>query len=121
MTFGSQTVGFVVLTDTGDPGRLGMTAQTRTVVPVHGCRHRPLDASEAAQLETDVATTIWKTTAPPEAAAIAAKSTGELIYDGTDSPADVKANRLQIIGGSKPFEDFTDPFKVTILAKKGSG
>lgn len=121
MSFGNQTVSFIVITESGTPDRFGMKTKVRTPTVVTGCRHRPLDAKEMAELETDVATQVWKTTAPPEAAAIAAASTGELLYDGTASPTDVAANRLHIIGGAKPFTDFANPFKVTILSQRQTG
>lgn len=108
MSFGSQTVTFEMPSDTGTPGKLGTKAQAFTGTDVKGCRHRPLSATETPEWLTNIATQIWKTTAPPEAAAIAAKSTGRLKVDDVT---------YQIIGGARPFEDFTDPFKVTILSK----
>lgn len=109
MSFGSQTVTFETLSDSGTPGKLGTKTQTPTGVDVTGCRHRPLSASETPEWLTNIATQVWKTTAPPEAAAIAAKSTGRLIVDDVT---------YQIIGGAQPFTDFTAAvFKVTILSK----
>lgn len=112
MSFGSQMVTFITLTNTGDPGRLGTKTQTRTRVDVTGCRHRPLKPSETPEWLTNISTEPWKTTAPPEAAAIAAKSTGELEVDGVT---------YRIIGGARPFEDFADPFKVTIYSQIQEG
>ena len=43
-----------------------------------------------------------------EAAAVAAKSTGKLKVGGVT---------FSIIGGALAFEDFSDPFKVTILSE----
>lgn len=108
MTFGSQTVTFITLAGTGTYDADGLEVTTETPVAVNGCRHRPLKADETPVNLTNLATQIWKTTAPPEAAAIAAKSTGRLTVDGVT---------YEIIGGAMPFEDFTDPFKVTILSK----
>lgn len=112
MSFGSQTVTFIVETPTGTPGRLGTKTLIPTPVAVTGCRHRPLTAKEAADVMTNVATQVWKTTAPPEAAAVAAKSTGKLQVDGVT---------YDIVGGAEPFEDFADPFKVTIYSQVHNG
>ena len=108
MSFGSQTVAFVTLVGTGVFDEYNVEGMTEADVPVAGCRHRPLSAAEAGQLLGEVATQVWKTTAPPEAAAIAAKSTGTLKVDG---------RTFHILGGTQPFEDFNDPFKVTILSE----
>lgn len=108
MTFGSQTVTFITLTGTGVYDADGIETMTEVPVPVSGCRHRPLRAEETPQWLTNLATQIWKTTAPPEAAAIAAKSTGRLSVAGVT---------YEILGGAQPFEDFSGPFKVTILSK----
>jgi hypothetical protein len=107
-SFGSQTVGFVTITGTGVFDELGVEGKTETTVNITGCRHRPLQATETPEWLTDVGTQIWKTTAPPEAAAVAAKSTGLLIVDGVT---------YHIVGGAQPFEDFNDPIKCTILSK----
>lgn len=108
MSFGSQTVGFVTLVGTGVYDDRGFEVTTPTEVPVAGCRHRPLSAAEASEVLGDVARQVWKTTAPPEAAAVAAKSTGQLKVNG---------QTFHIVGGATPFEDFNDPFKVTILSE----
>lgn len=108
MSFGSQTVTFVTVTGTGVYDEFNNETMTETDVPVTGCRHRPLRAEEAAEMFGNVATQVWKTTAPPEAAAIAAKSTGTLKEGG---------RTFHILGGAQPFEDLADPFKVTILSE----
>lgn len=108
MSFGSQTVSFVTIVGTGVYDEFGAEVTTPTDVPVAGCRHRPLSAAEAAEVGGNVATQVWKTTAPTAAAAIAAKSTGTLKEGG---------RTFHILGGAKPFEDFSDPFKVTILSE----
>lgn len=109
MIFGSQTVTFVTVTGAGTYDELGGETQTTTSVAVAGCRHRPLRAEEMPEWLSNIATQVWKTTAPPAAAAIAAKSTGKLTVGG---------QTFQIIGGSQPFTDYTtSPFKVTILSQ----
>lgn len=110
MTFGSQTVTFIAVTE-GTPDRLGVPAQVRTEHTVTGCRFRPLSAEETVAL-TNVATEVWKCTAPPVADVLAGKAVDELKVAGVT---------YQIIGGIKPFEDFTDPFKVTVLCHKQTG
>jgi hypothetical protein len=109
MSFGSDTILFVTLTETGVPDAAGVMTFTRTPVAVPGCHHRPLSAAETPEWLTDIGTQVWKTTAPPQAAAIAAKSTGELVVGGVT---------YRIIGGAQPFKDFTpNVFKVTILSQ----
>lgn len=108
MTFGSQTVTFVTLVGTGVYDDFGVELTTETAVAVEGCRHRPLSAAEATEALGNVAHQVWKTTAPPEAAAAAAKSTGHLTVDGV---------KYFIIGGAQAFEDMSAPFKVTILSE----
>jgi hypothetical protein len=113
MTFGAKTVIFVSRTGTGVFDEAGQEVMTTTEVPVTGCRHRPLNATETPEWLSDIATIIWKTTAPPQAAAIAATSTGQLKVDGVT---------YQIVGGAQPFDDFTaSTFKVTILSKIEAG
>ena len=108
MSFGSQAVAFVTLTGTGEYDEFGVESTEPSEVLVTGCRHRPLSAKEASEIFGRVATQVWKTTATPEAAAIAAKSTGTIKVDGVT---------YQILGGAQAFEDFSDPFKVTILSE----
>lgn len=108
MSFGSQTVSFTTVTGTGEFDEFGYETTTEVDVAVTGCRHRPLSAKEATEAFGNVATQVWKTTAPPEAAAIAAKSTGTL-KEGDQT--------FHILGGAQPFEDFQDPFKCTILSE----
>ncbi len=83
--FGRQTVGFVTATESGSPGYLGVREKTFTTVAQSGVRFRPLRTDELDK-QTDVSTEMWKLTAPVSVAALAAKSTGEIVYDGTDSP-----------------------------------
>lgn len=106
--FGSQTVAFVTVTGTGVFDDNGFETTTPTDVAVTGCRHRPLSAAEASELFGNVAKQVWKTTAPPEAAAIAAQSTGTLKEGG---------RTFHIVGGAQVFEDYSDPFKCTILSE----
>lgn len=108
MSFGSQTVTFVTLEHTGVYDDFGNEQVNEAEVLVHGCRHRPMTAAEAGEAFGNVARQGWKTTAPPEAAAVAAKSTGKLKVGGVT---------YAIIGGALAFEDFSDPFKVTILSE----
>jgi len=108
MSFGSQTITFVTLAGTGEYDDYGIEITTETEVPVKGCRHRPLSAAEANEAFGDVARQVWKSTCPPEAAAVAAKSTGRVKVAG---------QVFHIIGGATPFEDFTNPFKCTIMSE----
>ena len=113
MTFGGQTVTFVTFTLDGTADNLGVKHESATEVAVAGCRFRPLSAAETAETEFDVATEVWKCTAPPAAAVLAADSTGYLRCDG---------DTYAIVGGPQPFTDlYGVPFKVTILAQKHAG
>jgi hypothetical protein len=119
--FGNQTVIFVsaaVDTPGAAVGSLGEqisgpagSLQTPTKVAVQNCRHRPLRDSETPQYLTDVATQVWKTTAPPVPAAMAADPTGHLIVNGIT---------YKIVAGAQPFPDPQSEtgaiFKVTILS-----
>jgi len=81
-SFGGQAVTFITVTRSNTPGYLGIGATSRSDNTVFGCHFRPVSASETAENSAyDVATEIWKLTAPPEAGVLATASTGELTYD----------------------------------------
>ena len=123
MTYlGRQTVKIATVTQSGTPGFLGMKSETRTDVTVSNCRGRVLPATETPEQQTDVATEIWKWTLPPAAAAIAAKSTGELVYDGTASPTRTATSVFQIDGAIQPkFNMDGTLHHVTVMAKRQAG
>lgn len=109
MSFGGQSIIFPTVTGTGVFDESGMEIVTSTDVTVTGCRHRPLKADETPEFLTDVATQIWKSTCPPESAAMSAKASGVLKESGVT---------YRIIGGPQMFRDMSGaPFKVTILSK----
>jgi hypothetical protein len=109
VSFGPKTVTFVTLTETGVPDAAGVMTLTPTLVDVEGCMHYPLSASETPVWLTDIGTQIWNTIAPPEAAAIAAKTKGQLKVDGVT---------YEIVAGAQPLTDFSpDVFVVQILSK----
>lgn len=119
---GKQTVKLGVVTSTGAPGFLGIKAESRTDVTVSGCRGRVLTADETAELQADVATEVWKWTLPPESAAATAKSTGELVYDGTATPARTAASVFQIDGPIQPKYNMDGTLHhVTLMAKRQAG
>lgn len=105
MSFGSQTLTFTVVAGTGTYNDYGDEIVTETTAAVSGCRHRPLSAAEASETYGDVARQVWRSTCPPEAAVVAAKSTGSFTEGG---------KTFHIIGGVQPHEDFSAPFVVTI-------
>jgi hypothetical protein len=109
VSFGADTVEFVTIKEsTTDTNALGVGKKQTAYVPVEGCRHRPLRSEETPEfLDVDTGTQIWKTTAPPDAAAAAAASTGRIRVEGIF---------YDIIGGAMPFKDLHDPFKVTIFS-----
>ncbi|MGV0785113.1 hypothetical protein [Mycolicibacterium sp. XJ775] len=112
MSFGNQTVKIVTVTETGAPGYLGKKAEARTEVEVAGCHFRPASVTETPDAETDVATEVWKLTAPPVAAVLNAKSTDELIYAG---------ETFQIDGPIMPKYDLGALHHVTVMCKKQVG
>lgn len=122
MSFGNQTVGFVTVT-LGDPDSNGVRPQIRAQVNVHGCRFRPLQASEKVGF-FNTSADVRKCTAPPAAAVLAADAIDELVYDGTASPGRGvdDANVWPLTGDSMPFPDMgAHPFKVTVLCKREKG
>lgn len=124
MSFGGQTIGLVTVTKTGGPGFMGVEGETRTLNLVSGVHFRPLNTIETPVAETNVATEIWKCTAPPETGALAAQSTGEIVYDGTTSPQydpDDTSNVFQIEGPVMPKYDGANVHHVTIMCKRQHG
>jgi hypothetical protein len=105
MSFGNQTLVFTVTTGTGEYDDFGAEIVTETTESAHGCRNRPLSAAEAAEAYGDVARQVWRATCPPSAAVTAAKSTGKFTEGGRE---------FHIIGGPKPFQNFSAAVKVTI-------
>ncbi|UXA19548.1 hypothetical protein [Mycobacterium sp. SMC-4] len=107
----------------GQPDANGVRPPTTVQVNVHGCRFRPLRVEETAGA-VEIATEVWKCTAPPAPAVLAATSIDELVYDGTKNPqrgAD-DVNVYRIDGGVKPFNDESeDVYKVTVVAHKHKG
>ncbi len=107
--FGGDTVTFVTITD-GVKDRLGIPAEVRTEVSVTGCRFRSLSVEEAVTL-TDVATEMWKCTAPPDPTVLAAKSIDKVKHNGVT---------YELFGSVKlfPYAKSSDIYKVTVMCKK---
>lgn len=102
--FGRQTVGFVTVTDSGQPGYLGVKTKSHAVVLQSKVRFRPLRTDELEN-QTNVSTEMWKLTAPASVTALAAKSTGEIVYDGSETPSfdpDDNSNVFTIDGFIQP-------------------
>ena len=111
MSFGGTTVTFVAVTKSGDPGYLGMKSTSSTQVPVAGCHFRPFSADETPP--TRAATELWKITAPPDPAVLAAKPTGQVKVDGIT---------YLIEGPIQPKHDLDGSVHhVTIMCKKQEG
>lgn len=110
--FGDQTIVLTTVSTSGEPGYLGLATQVRTDVTIAGCHGRVLSTAEV-DAQTDTATEIWKWTVPPVAAALAAKPSGELTYQG---------RVFQIDGPVMPKTDTAGQVHhVTILAKRQAG
>lgn len=107
--FGGDTVIFVTITD-GAKDRLGIPAKVRTEVPVTGCRFRSLTFEEKITL-TDVATEMWRCTAPSDPAVLAAKAIDEVKHKGIT---------YDIVGGVEmfPYAENDSIYKVSVLCKK---
>lgn len=111
-SFGGQTVTLTTVTVSGNPGYLGIKAETRSSVTVSGCRGRVMSVDEV-DAATDVATEIWKFTLPPVSAALGASPTGELTYGG---------RVFQMDGPPAPKFDIGGQIHhVTIMAKRQAG
>lgn len=110
MSFGGQTVTFVVVTlDENTRDRYNNPATIRNEYPVPYCRFRPLTAAERIELG-DKVTDPWKCTAPPVPDVVNAVAVDEVIVDDVT---------YQIIGGVRVFPDMAGvPFKVTIICER---
>ncbi|QFG11082.1 head-to-tail stopper [Mycobacterium phage QueenHazel] len=127
--FGGQVVAIVTVAPTGSPGWGGLKSKSRTAVRVPGCHFRPAGSSETPDAQTNVATEFWKLTAPPVAAVLAAKASGELLYDGSEHPELLnpessagRAATFQIEGPIMPkYDDGSEVHHVTIMCKRQIG
>lgn len=108
MSFGGQSVTFVTVSR-GAAGYLGLAAESRTTTAVTDCHFRPFNSSETPEGATDVATEVWKLTAPPVSAALNATPGDEITYGGAT---------FQIVGPVQPKYDNGDVHHVTIMAKR---
>lgn len=119
MPFGNKTVSIVGRSDAPTPGVLGTYPQVEELTAMPGCHHRPLTFKETAELEFDIATEWWKTTIP-----IGEYSPTLLDKVLAIAPGDavrVDGVTYEIVGGVRPHNDFTGPFKATIISKKQTG
>jgi hypothetical protein len=93
---GGQTVTLRSFTNGVTRDRLNQPEKVATDVTVAGCLMRPYRPTEQVTL-TDVATEVWRCTAPPVTAALNATAANVLLYQG---------NTYQIIG-VEPFPDLS--------------
>lgn len=128
MSFGSQVVAIVSVTNTGGVGWGGLKEKARTATRVEGVQFWPLTSDETPVTQTDVTTEVWRLIAGLDAAVLAAAGNGELVYDGSDHPElldlDSDAGRaatFQIDGQKMPKQDFQSLHHVTIFAKRQVG
>ena len=121
---GDQTILIGTVAQSASPGYLGLATETRTDVTVTGCRGRVLSATETAELALDATTEIWKWTLPAGAAAtaLAAGSTGEIVWDGTIAPTRTATSVWQIHGPIQPVYDLDGTVHhIRIIAKRQAG
>ena len=119
MPFGPDVVQLVSLTNAAVPGELGTYPKVETIVEAPGCHHRPLTFTETAELEYDIATEMWKTTIP--IGEYSDELRGSVLAITAGDRIRVNGNEYQIVGGVRPFNDFSRPFKATIMSKKHIG
>ena len=119
MAFGHVTIQAVDRAPGGTPDELGNYVLTETLFDMPGCRHRPLTFQEKIDLQFDIATEMWKSTIP----LFEYDSTlqGKVKALGANDVIRVDGNDYQIVGGARPFDDFTRPFKATIISKLQTG
>lgn len=113
-TFGRQTLTFATVTENlAVRDKYGKPEEVPTEVDVHGCRFRPLPATETAKEGTQVVKDQWKATCPPVPAVVGAKSRDEITVDGVS---------YQIVGGPRTFVDLAGkPFKATVVCERQDG
>lgn len=128
MSLGAQVIAIVSVTGTGEPGWGGLKQKTRVATRVAGVQFWPVSSDETPVTQTDVTTEVWRLIASPEAAVLAAKGNGQLVYDGTDHPElldlDSDAGRaatFEIDGQHMPRQDFSALHHVTIFCKRQVG
>lgn len=117
--FGPDVVTVVTHADSATPGELGTYTQVEATVDLPGCHHRPLTFAETAELQFNIGTELWRTTIP----------IGEYTEDKRNAalavePGDairVHGYEYQVVAGVRPFDDFTRPFKATIISEKHIG
>jgi hypothetical protein len=119
MPFGPDVVELVSLTNATVPGELGTYAKIETSTSAPGCHHRPLTFSETAELQYDIATELWRTTIPIGEYSEALRSAVLLITAG--DLVRVNGEEYRIVGGVRPFKDFSTLFKATIVSQKHTG
>ncbi|TXH47831.1 MAG: hypothetical protein E6Q97_26325 [Desulfurellales bacterium] len=111
-SFGGQTVSFVSVSYTGERGYLGAKATTRSETVVAGCHFRPAATTEVDG-QKNVATEIWKCTAPPVDAVLNAQPGDELSVGGVT---------FHIDGTVQPKYDLAGAVShVTIMCKRQRG
>lgn len=119
MPFGVDTVTLVSYADGPIAGELGTYPQVETTSEAPGCRHRPLTFKETVEVSFDVATELWKTTIPIGEYSPSVRS--QVLALQPDDVIRVDGVQYSIIGGVRPFGDFTSPFKATIFSKRQIG
>lgn len=77
---GNQTVTFVAVTN-GTEDRNNIATPVEVETALGGCMFRPLSAAEKAGL-MDIATEVWKCTAPPSEPALSTNVNALLRYQG---------------------------------------
>jgi hypothetical protein len=109
----------VTHTDSATPGELGTYTQVETIIVMPGCHHRPLTSSEAAELEFNVGTEVWKTTIP--IGEYSEELRAAILAVRHDDTIRVHGQEYRIEGGVRPHYDFTHLFKATIISEKHIG
>lgn len=120
MSFGLDTVTFVHLVESGTEDEFGDKPLVEETINAPGCRHRPLTPKETAEIATNIATELWKTTIPLHE--YGTELVSELLSIESDDTIRVDGVTYHIIGGDRPFKDMdTGYFKMTIHSEKRRG
>lgn len=120
MSLGGQTIKFKVFTASGTPDTLGNRPLVEANYSAPGSRHRPLTFSETAELQTDIATEMWRSTIP--VGEYESSLRNKVLSTPGDAVIEVNGQDYQIIGGVRHHVDMDgNPFKVTIVSKRDLG
>lgn len=119
MPFGVDLVTVVLHVDSATAGELGTYPQNEVTLELPGCHHRPMTFAETAELEFNIGTEVWKTTIPIREYSDATLTT--LLAVQPNDTLRVDGTEYHVVAGVRPHNDFSGPFKATIVSEKHTG